>query len=201
MYVATDLGRETLASAIAAASQGPAALLHAVDDLPAPIYLTDAEGLVTYFNRACIGFTGRQPAVGKDRWCVTWKLFTDAGEFLPHDQCPMAMAIRERRSVRGMTAIAERPDGVRVDFIPFPTPILGPNGELLGAVNMLIDITELRQAADLRAQAARARRLAWSCTDQLTIETLTAMAGECEVKAAQLEAWAASPYLRLSNCV
>ena len=45
-----------------------------------------------------------------------------AGEFLPHDQCPMATALKEGRPIRGLTAVAKRPDGTRVVFMPYPTP-------------------------------------------------------------------------------
>ena len=44
-----------------------------LDALPAPVYLTDPDGLVTYWNRACAEFAGREPQLGKDRWCVTWQ--------------------------------------------------------------------------------------------------------------------------------
>ena len=63
-----------LQDALGAFGQGLGALYQALDQLPAPIYVTDPSGLVTYANAACIGFTGRRPAIGKDRWCVTWKL-------------------------------------------------------------------------------------------------------------------------------
>lgn len=166
---------------------GEAALHEALEKLPAPIYTTDRDGIVTFFNTACIGFTGRRPQVGKDRWCVTWKLYTEAGTFLPHDKCPMAVALSSGRPIRGVRAVAERPDGVRVIFQPFPIPILDANGVVTGAVNLLLDVTELRQAADLRAQAERARRLAHSASDPTTIGALESMAEEYEAKAAALE--------------
>jgi PAS domain-containing protein len=162
-------------------------LLSALDKLPAPIYVTDADGFITYFNPACIGFTGRTPTVGKDRWCVTWKLYTDAGVFMPHDQCPMADAIKGKMSVRDVTAVAERPDGTRVMFRPYPTPLLSEAGELLGAVNILIDETELRQGGELRAQAVRCRRLADSISGDPARETLLLMADEYELKASELK--------------
>lgn len=159
-------------------------LFAALDALQAPIYVTDAEGVITHFNRACVGFTGRVPAVGKDRWCVTWRLYTDQGAFLPHDQCPMAIAIRDRAPVRGVTAVAERPDGTRVRFTPFPTPMFGPDGALVGAINVLIDATDARQLAELIAQAEKCRRLARRVDDRRTAETLNQMAAEYEAKAA-----------------
>jgi PAS domain-containing protein len=45
-----------------------------------------------------------------------------------------------------MEAVAERPDGTRVHFIPYPTPLYDASGTLIGAVNMLIDISDRRRA-------------------------------------------------------
>lgn len=42
-----------------------------LDQLPVPIYTTDADGAVTYWNRACVDFAGREPQLGHDRWCVS----------------------------------------------------------------------------------------------------------------------------------
>jgi PAS domain S-box-containing protein len=113
--------------------------------LPAAIYTTDANGRVTFFNRACIEFAGRTPKIG-DKWCVTWKLFRPDGTPLPHEDCPMAIAIKENRPVRDVEAIAERPDGSRICFMPYPTPLRDETGKLIGAVNMLVDITTRKQA-------------------------------------------------------
>ena len=114
--------------------------------IPAAIYTTDAQGKVTYFNEAAVEFSGRTPVLGSDEWCVTWKLFLPDGTPLPHDRCPMAVALKEGRAVRGAEAVAERPDGTRVPFIPFPTPLRDSSGKINGAINMLVDISERRQA-------------------------------------------------------
>ena len=163
------------------------ALLAAFNSLPAPIYVTDKEGVVIYFNTPCIAFAGRRPVPGRDRWCVTWKLYTDDGQFMPHDQCPMAVAIIERRRVRDLTAIAERPDGTRVRFMPYPTPLFDKGGEFCGAVNMLIDITDHRQASLLRAQATRCRWLSSQINDETTRQALFRLALDYESKADSLE--------------
>jgi PAS domain-containing protein len=172
--------------ALAAARDGTSELHAILATLPAPIYTTDAEGWVVFYNHACIHFAGRTPNLGEDRWCVTWKLYGEDGSFLPHDQCPMAVAIREKRAVRGAIAVAERPDGTRVMFTPYPTPLIGEDGEIVGAVNILIDTTDHRQAGELRAQAMRCRRLAQSVTDQQAVDTLLLMAGEYDAKARSL---------------
>ena len=157
----------------------------ALDQLAVPIYRTDIDGNVTYWNQACVDFAGRQPELGNDRWCVTWKIYKTTGEFLPHDQCPMAQAIHERREVRGAVAIAMRPDGSRRAFTPYPTPLFDSAGQFCGAINMLVDVSG-EQCQVLAEQAERCRRLArWSCDDQ-TRDVLTDMALNYEATARAL---------------
>jgi PAS domain S-box-containing protein len=117
-----------------------------LDALPAAIYTTDAAGRITYYNEAAVALAGRRPQLGSDEWCVTWRLHWPDGTPLPHDQCPMALALKEDRPVRGYEAIAERPDGTRVPFIPYPTPLHDAAGNLVGAVNMLVDISQRKEA-------------------------------------------------------
>lgn len=109
--------------------------------LPVAVYTTDAQGRITYYNEAAAELAGRRPALG-EMWCVTWRLYEPDGTPLPHDQCPMAITLKERRAVRGAEAIAERPDGTRRRFAPYPTPLFDEDGKLIGGVNMLLDITE-----------------------------------------------------------
>jgi PAS domain S-box-containing protein len=117
-----------------------------LEALPAAVYTTDAEGRLTFFNRAAVELSGRRPRLGSDRWCVTWRLFHPDGSPLPHDECPMAVALKEGRPVRGVEAILERPDGTRVHFQPYPTPLYDAAGRLVGGVNMLVDITDRKRA-------------------------------------------------------
>lgn len=187
MIPAAASPEDMIGLALAAARNGEEDLRALLETLPAPIYTTDAQGWITFFNRACIDFAGRTPMLGQDRWCVTWKLYTTDGAFLPHEDCPMAVAIREKRPVRGALAAAERPDGTRVMFTPWPTPLFGADGEIVGAVNILIDVTDQRQAGALRIQAERCRRLAHSVTDQQAVDTLLLMASEYDEKARGLQ--------------
>ena len=113
--------------------------------LPAAVYTTDSEGRLTFFNEAAVEFAGRLPAL-EQLWCVTWRLYNPDGSRLPHEECPMAVALKENRPVRGAEAIAERPDGSRRWFAPYPTPLRDSSGELTGAINMLVDITERKEA-------------------------------------------------------
>ncbi|MDG4897753.1 PAS domain S-box protein [Mesorhizobium sp. WSM4976] len=119
-----------------------------LDALPVAVYTTDADGKITYYNQAAAALAGREPKIGQDKWCVTFRLFTPDGEELPHDQCPMAIALKENRPIRGVEAIGQRPDGSFFPFMPFPTPLRNDRGELTGAVNMLLDLTDRKRGED-----------------------------------------------------
>ena len=111
-----------------------AQLLDTLRALPVAAYATDAEGYITFFNEAAAALWGCRPALGRDRWCGSWRLFKPDGTPLSHDQSALALTIKQKRPFTGMTSIAERPDGSRVSFLPFPSPWLDANGNLVGAI-------------------------------------------------------------------
>jgi PAS domain S-box-containing protein len=133
----------------AAASETWRQLLEA---LPAAVYTTDAAGRITFYNEAAVELAGHRPELDRDLWCVSWRLYRPDSTPLPHDECPMAVALREDRPVRGVEVIAERPDGTRINLLPHPTPLHDRSGALVGAVNVLVDITERKQAEEVIRQ-------------------------------------------------
>jgi PAS domain S-box-containing protein len=118
-------------------------LLHA---LPTAVYTTDAGGRITFYNEAAAALWGCRPELGKSEWCGSWRLFWPDGRPMQHGECPMAIALKEQRAIYGAEAIAERPDGTRVPFLAYPTPLWDEGGNLTGAVNTLIDITGRKEA-------------------------------------------------------
>lgn len=125
-----------------------------IEALPGAVYTTDAEGKITSYNPAAAELWGRHPELGTDDWCGSWRLYRPDGTPLPHDECPMAIALREKRQINGAEAVAERPDGVRVPFLAYPTPLRDAFGNVSGAVNMLVDITERKRAEELAERLA-----------------------------------------------
>lgn len=120
------------------------------DALPTAVYTTDAEGKLTHFNPAAVEFSGRKPDLGTDQWYVTWKLYHPDGTPMPHDECPMAVSLREGRRLNGAEAIAERPDGERIWFKAYPSPLRNGNGDIVGGINMLIDVTKQKKTGFLQ---------------------------------------------------
>jgi PAS domain S-box-containing protein len=126
-----------------------------LDALPAAVYTTDVAGRITYYNEAAAELWGRRPLLGSSEWCGSWKLFWPDGTPMRHEDCPMALALKENRGVRGMEAVCGRPDGTRVPFLPYPTPLHDESGSLVGAVNMLVDISERKRAEEQQALLVR----------------------------------------------
>ena len=119
-----------------------------LEALPTAVYTTDASGRITFYNQAAAELWGCRPEIGRSEWCGSWRLYLPDGTPLPLDQCPMAQALKEGRPIRNVEAVLERPDGTRVPFMPYPTPLHDASGRLVGAVNMLVDLTHLKQAED-----------------------------------------------------
>ncbi len=119
-----------------------------IDTLPIAVYATDAEGYLKYYNSAAADLAGREPEPGEDRWCVCWKLYYPDETPMPLDESGMAKAVNEGRSLDGMEVILERPDGDRIWVQAYPSPIRNKEEEIIGAINMLVDITARKRAEE-----------------------------------------------------
>ena len=122
-------------------------------NLPAAIYTTDASGVITFYNEKAAEAWGRHPVIGEDEWCGSWKIYWPDGTPCPLSECPMSIALREGRNVRGMEIIVERPDGTHLWVQPYPTPIFDSDGTMTGALNLLLDITDKKLAEQAQQKA------------------------------------------------
>jgi PAS domain S-box-containing protein len=112
-----------------------------IKSLPGAFYVCNAEGKIIYYNEIAAALWGREPELGVDLWCGSWKIFQTDGSPLPLDSCPMAIALKEGRAVYGEEIIVECPDGRRCNVLPHPRPIFNTSGIVAGAFNILVDIT------------------------------------------------------------
>jgi PAS domain S-box-containing protein len=120
-----------------------------VQALPAALFTTDGAGRITFYNEAAATLWGTRPELGDSQWCCgSWKQYWPNGEAIKFDNCPIAAALRTGEPVKPAEAITERPDGTRVTLMVYPTPLRGASGEVVGTVNMLVDITERRRAEE-----------------------------------------------------
>ena len=124
-----------------------------LEALPVAIYATDAAGKIVFYNRGAAEFWGGEPELGVAEWCGSWRLSWPDGRAMAREECPMAVALKQGRSIQGAEAIAIRHDGSEVRFLAYPTPLYD-RGELIGAVNMLVDVSRREQAGYLEQRLA-----------------------------------------------
>ena len=104
-FVTNLVGRlSSIGQAVLAFGEGDSRFREVIQALPAAIYTTDKAGRITFYNEAAEAMWGRSPSLGDDQWCGSWKLYWPDGTPLPHDECPMAIALKTGRPVRGVEA-------------------------------------------------------------------------------------------------
>lgn len=144
-----ELGADGMARIAGGATLGSGAALLAA--LPVAVYTTDTHGRISFFNEAAATLWGYRPRLGIDLWDSELKVLGADGAPLAREERPMAVALKNGRLAHGMEALLERPDGVRVPFCSYPTPIFDGEGRMVGAINMLVDLTATKAAeAELR---------------------------------------------------
>ncbi|HNR13262.1 MAG TPA: PAS domain S-box protein [Thermodesulfobacteriota bacterium] len=129
--------------------------------LPVAVFTCDAEGRINLYNQAAFSLWQRKPKLGRDRWCGSPRVYRPDGTPLPPEESPVALLLRTGESRTDQELIFERPDGSRVHTLPHPEPLRDPSGRINGVVNVLVDITELRQAEQsmLKLNEALERRV------------------------------------------
>src|SRR5437764_7686453 len=70
------------------------------------------------------------------------------GSLVRHDQCWMARCLREDKEYNGEEIVVERPDGSRRTVLAHANPLHDEEGRLIGAINVLLDITDRKQVED-----------------------------------------------------
>ncbi|MCF2444848.1 PAS domain S-box protein [Dyadobacter sp. CY345] len=131
-----------------------------IQTLPVAVYTVDENGYVNLYNKAAVKLWGREPELGKELWCGSHEMYTLDGEFLPHAECPMGIALKEDRAFT-VEAYIKRPNGTFRNIIANPQPIHDSAGNVTGAMNVVIDITDRKEAEfALKTSESKFRTLA-----------------------------------------
>ncbi len=118
--------------------------------LPVCAYTCAPDGLITFYNDAAAVLWGRSPAINDsaDRFCGSFKLYSPGGKIIKHEDCWMARAIKENKSFINEKIVIEQPSGRRLTVVANANPIHNEKGEVIGGVNIILDITEKSQAEE-----------------------------------------------------
>jgi PAS domain S-box-containing protein len=155
---ANDNGRPAsgpISSALSAMLRASDGIL---DLLPIATFICDARGTILQYNQHAARIWGRAPQVGQ-----THEQFTDACKYFEVDGSPLprsilAEVLAHGQPLRDKELLVQRHDGSRVFVSLNIDPLRSANGELVGAVNCFLDITERKQMDDaLQHSRLRAR--------------------------------------------
>lgn len=117
---------------------------HLIDALPAAAYTCDNAGLITYYNQAAADFWGREPELNSpaDRFCESFQMFDSDGTPVAHEDRWMAVALQNREVYHCKEIVIECDDGNRKTALAHVSPIRNSDGDVIGAVNVVVDISD-----------------------------------------------------------
>jgi PAS domain S-box-containing protein len=119
------------------------------DLVPVAVYTCDAHGIIQEYNRRAVELWGHEPGRNgeESRFCGSYRIYHPDGRPMPHEECPMARALRgEKLTPKDLEIVVERSDGEKRYVIPAPRVVTDQRGNLVGAINCLFDITERKRA-------------------------------------------------------
>ena len=133
---------------------------------PIAMYLVDCDGYIRVVNDAAVKLWERMPKLGVDRWCGAARIYAPDGTPLPLEECPLAIALRERQSLENIEIIIETPDLVRKNVLQYSSIVYLEGHEIGGVLTTVVDITErktsegiLRASDELLRRATEAAEL------------------------------------------
>lgn len=149
-----------------------------VGALPTAAYACDRDGRILHYNEGAVALWGRTPGLDgpADRYCGAHARFDADGAAVPPDECEVARVLAAGQAQAGPEACFERPDGTRRIVRAHASPLHGPDGTLVGAMCVLVDVTDRKRTEDqlgrVQAMAALgqlARGMAHDFNNLLTV--------------------------------
>jgi PAS domain S-box-containing protein len=142
------------------------------DLVPVAVYTCDADGIIQEYNRRAVELWGHEPGRNGEeaRFCGSHKIYYPDGQPMPHEEYPLARALRgEKLTPKDLEIVVERPGGEKRHVISAPKVVTDQRGNIVGAINCLFDITERKQA---EAAVMRLAAIVQSSHDAIAAKTL-----------------------------
>lgn len=143
-YFGVDVTEEVLARNKIADSERQH--IDLIQNLPVAMYTTNEAGNITLFNKAAASLWGFLPEIGCEQPAEALQVLDTSFRPIPPGKSPMAVTLKTGVSVRDHEVILKRQDGGIRHVMPYPSPIFDGSGKLVGGMNVVIDITEKKQA-------------------------------------------------------
>ncbi|HEY9694865.1 MAG TPA: ATP-binding protein [Oculatellaceae cyanobacterium] len=127
-----------------------------LDNVEAGIVACDAQGMLTIFNRVTREFHGLpESTIPAEEWAQYYKLYQpDRQTLMKKEEIPVWRALQGEH-IRNLEMILVSQDNLARVILASGQPMLNPQGKKLGAVVVMHDITERKQAEEERAQLIR----------------------------------------------
>jgi len=124
-----------------------------LDLLPVATFICDAKGTILQYNRRASQIWGHspQPAQTHDQFTADVRYFDIDGA--PLQRSELAEVLATGKPARDVERIVERADGTRVTVSLNIDPLYNAKGEMIGAVNCFLDISERKRMDDALAQS------------------------------------------------
>lgn len=114
------------------------------DDLPVAVYICDLHGRINYFNKAAIKIWEQPPDLGSEQWCGIVKTKSTNHSNMSSNTVVAENAILDEE-VFQEEFILNRPNGQIKNVLALAALCYDDSGLFIGALNNMIDITDLRK--------------------------------------------------------
>ncbi|MFP7753739.1 ATP-binding protein [Thermodesulfobacteriota bacterium B35] len=120
-----------------------------------PLFMVDRDMVITYMNEPCVELTGhgREEVEGR-KTCQEILMCENCGT----SACPIRQTFADQRPVSGIRATIVTRDGKRVPVMGSASVLRDARGRVIGAVEVLKDITDVLRAERLAYVRETARR-------------------------------------------